>query len=475
MAAEHDQDSLQAPKPRHAKGTVAAWCVILLMTVFMMVAMQSSQSQSAPRSGDGKLGQALFKFQAQYMVGAAAVLGDQADDALRQQLQDSEAAPHWQQLRVGIVAGELSGPEAALKKLRGIKASSEEARTQAAETAVLEVLIRLYRDYSKEDRVAPSVRETDRKQLQSELGWFGKLALAPPGTEGPLRDQALSAARKTFYAVVMGFAGVAVVGLLGLFVLIVFVAILFGQGLPEFSRSEGRGGVHAEAFACWLVLFLSLNMVGGAWFGSEAVAAVSLFSLAGSFLAFAWPLLRGVSWPQLRQDLGWTMGRGLPRELAAGLGCYAMAIPLLMLGVLVTSILAGLWSDGVESGGAPVHPVARWLMEGSWWQRAQLAILACVVAPILEETMFRGFFYRHMREVTAAMSRGASVLVSALITSVFFAVLHPQGLLAAPAITAIGLAFAFMREWRESLLPSIIAHALHNTVIMVVLAALLAA
>ncbi|MFO7907058.1 MAG: CPBP family intramembrane glutamic endopeptidase, partial [Pirellulaceae bacterium] len=452
-----------------AKGTVAAWCVILFITVRIVMLQASPPGAEA---GEGKLSRSLFEFQVRYMVGAAALLGDQGDDALRQYLHDSESAPPWQQLRVGIVAGELSGPDAALKELRAIKESSQAGDTQAGDTATLDVLLRLYRDYSQDKMSAPSVSETERNQLQAELGWFGKLALAPPSREGPVRDQVVSAARKTFYGVLAGFVGVGLAGLLGLFVLIVFLALLFGDGLPEFSRSHGRGGVHAETFACWLLLFLALNMVGGAWFGSKAVIPISLFSLVGSLLALAWPVFRGVGWRQLRVDLGWTMGRGLVREMGAGVGGYAMAIPLVMLSLLLTLILLSVWSDGIEPGGAPVHPAARWLVEASWWQRAQLMFLACVVAPVLEETMFRGFLYRHVREATAAMNRWASVLLSALITSVLFAVLHPQGLLAAPGIIAIGLAFAFMREWRESLLPSMLAHALNNAVIMVALTAL---
>ena len=89
--------------------------------------------------------------------------------------------------------------------------------------------------------------------------------------------------------------------------------------------------------------------------------------------------------------------------------------------------------------------------------------------------MFRGFLYRHLREATGSMSRRAGVLLSAIVTSLLFAVVHPQGLLAAPAIVGIALALAFMREWRKTLLPSILAHALNNAVMMAVLIALLTA
>jgi membrane protease YdiL (CAAX protease family) len=58
----------------------------------------------------------------------------------------------------------------------------------------------------------------------------------------------------------------------------------------------------------------------------------------------------------------------------------------------------------------------------------------------------------------------ASVLISAVAVSFLFAVIHPQGLLAVPMLMALALAFALMREWRDTLLPPMIAHGINNAV-----------
>ena len=469
MTIEPDNLELEPPRSQRPRGTVVAWFIILLVT-FSIIVMQ--MAQPGMQTGEGKLEKILFGFQFRYIVGAASLLGDETKETLRGFLQTSESAPDWQKLRQGVVAGELSGPEAALKRLRAIRESTDQQDPGAEEGSSLSLLIQTYRDYTQEKFSAPSLSQQQRNTLRNELGWFGKLALAPPGTEGPLREEVLSAARHAFFAVIAGVLAIGATGLLGLFVLIIFLALLFRDGLPDFRQSAGHGGIYAETVACWLLLFLGLNLVGGAWFGPESAASVGLLALMGSFLAVAWPLLRGVPWPQLRADLGWNVGRGWLREIPAGIGCYAMAILLVIVGMLLMSVLIKLLAGGIEAGGAPVHPVARWLVDGTWWQRAQLMLLACIVAPLLEETIFRGFFYRHLREATGTMSRPGSVVVSALVTSAFFAVLHPQGLLAAPGIIGIGLAFAFMREWRGSLLAPMIAHALNNTVIMVLLTAI---
>jgi membrane protease YdiL (CAAX protease family) len=45
-----------------------------------------------------------------------------------------------------------------------------------------------------------------------------------------------------------------------------------------------------------------------------------------------------------------------------------------------------------------------------------------------------------------------------------FAVIHPQGFLAVPALMALAVAFTLMREWRGTVLPSMIAHGINNAV-----------
>jgi len=466
------QDSLPPADRRSSAGTFLAWMVILgVASLVVGVHLKGPR----PEAGEGRLGKALLEFQGRYLVGAAELLGDRAGDAVRQYLERPETAPDWQRLRVAILAGELSGPDAALERLRAMREPAQPGAAPAGAKAgaSLDVLVRLYRDYSQDNPSAPSVTEEEKRLLRTKLGWFGKLALAPPGADTPLREQVISAARGTFRAVIGGVVGIGIAGLAGLFILIVFAALLFGGGLSGLAISRGHGGVYAEAFAFWLVLFLALSAAGGALLGSEAAIAVGLLSQAGSLLAIGWPLVRGVPWKRLREDLGWTMGRGPVRETLAGIGCYAMAIPLVIAAVILVSIVAGSTGDGAGAGKTPVHPIARLIAEGNWWQRAQLLLMACVAAPIVEETMFRGFFYRHLREATGSLSRWASVLLSATVSSVFFAVIHPQGLLAVPGITGLALAFAFMREWRGTLLPSVLAHALNNGVMMAILMMLL--
>ena len=55
-----------------------------------------------------------------------------------------------------------------------------------------------------------------------------------------------------------------------------------------------------------------------------------------------------------------------------------------------------------------------------------------------------------------------SFLLSALITSFIFAVIHPQGLVAVPALMSLAIAFTLLREWRGTLIPGMVAHGINN-------------
>ena len=94
----------------------------------------------------------------------------------------------------------------------------------------------------------------------------------------------------------------------------------------------------------------------------------------------------------------------------------------------------------------PSHPIENEI-RGDWRSIVELYILASLWAPLTEELMFRGAFFSHLR-------RRHGWLISAGIVSIIFAVIHPQGLVGVPAIFAIGLTLAAIREWRGSILAS---------------------
>jgi membrane protease YdiL (CAAX protease family) len=293
----------------------------------------------------------------------------------------------------------------------------------------------------------------------------------------PLPIGRLGTGRSADVAVIaVGFAylTLAVVG--GLALLTLLAQFVHGRLRTWFAPGSPAGGVYAETFAVWLVLFVGLQYSttllpsGPTRLGAAGVAMLC------SLTALVWPRLRGLSWPQVRREIGWTSGTQPNLEPVIGISCYIMTVPLIMIGGLLTLILIYLFRhlQGAGTGGPggmpPItHPLAEAVLYMSWWGRLQIMVLACLVAPLVEETMFRGVLYRHLRETSVRWGRLVSPLISATLVSFLFAVVHPQGLLAVPALMGVAYGLNLAREWRDTLIPSMVAHGINNGVVFMLL------
>jgi membrane protease YdiL (CAAX protease family) len=181
----------------------------------------------------------------------------------------------------------------------------------------------------------------------------------------------------------------------------------------------------------------------------------------------------------VRKDIGWTFGRQPLLEPIAGLAGYLMALPLLAIGVGITLLLImlqdALKGEGSTFGpaGGPAHPIIEQLGGAGLWPKIQILILAAVAAPIVEETMFRGVLYRHLRDGTRAMGAVMSILAAGTVSGFLFAAIHPQGWVAIPALMGLAYAFVIVREWRGTLIPAMIIHGVSNGIVMTMLIVLL--
>jgi membrane protease YdiL (CAAX protease family) len=337
----------------------------------------------------------------------------------------------------------------------------------------------LYAGYEKEPpgQRTPVLSRADQQYLRQRLGWFGDLALAPPGAvDQAERDSILAPARRTFWAFTGFLLAGFFTGFLGFVVLVVMLVLLAVGRLHGGLRTGARhGGVYAETFALYLLVFLGLS------YGLRFIPAgnspllLSGAAAVGSLVVLAWPVLRGVPWRLVRQEIGWTAGRQPALEPLVGVGTYAAAVPLLFIGLLIMLVLKGFQEllqgppDPFGPSGAPGHPITAVVNNPSVWLWVQVFLVASVAAPVVEETMFRGVLYRHLREATGRAARPLSVLLAALVTSFVFAVIHPQGLLGVPVLMGLALAFNLAREWRGTLIPAMIAHGINNGAVTLLL------
>ena len=78
---------------------------------------------------------------------------------------------------------------------------------------------------------------------------------------------------------------------------------------------------------------------------------------------------------------------------------------------------------------------------------------------MVEESLFRGALFRHMRGIVGPF-------VAALVTAVGFGLMHGYDILQLLPVMTLGFVFALMREWRGSLVPSMTLHFLNNAVVL---------
>lgn len=424
------------------------------------------------------------------MIGLVAVL--MGVSATLQQASGAVAQPSAWALQ-GKLAVASEDPQAATAALRELRAAGPEGRLRAAvlvaETAGVESAQEQLVELGKLDDEQQNTRDRlvalfgesndewieraselpaeDRRVLVQRLGWFGELALAPPGSKTSererLEDEAGTAIAALFTALGGGVGGACIGVLLWI---VVGAALLTGTLTAHLSVDERPGAVFIETFAVWLVLFVAVARgVRALETGLPPLALAGAASL-GSLLALGWLPFRGLSWSEARRELGLHTGRGVLRELGWGLLGYFGLLPLLAIGVGLTALLTLVLTHltGSPPGGA--HPIAEHLADAGPAKLALIFTLAAVVAPLVEEITFRGALYLHLRKATRSLPRVVSALAAGLASGLVFAVVHPQGVVAVPVLTLMGLAFSIARELRGSLIAPMVMHGLSNGLVL---------
>lgn len=381
-----------------------------------------------------------------------------------------------QRLGYVIMISELGSPEAGVQALERLHASVDADEIPDLPESYPELLKivgdLLFAEAAGEP--ATPLNGTQLAQLEGDLGFLGKLlharAVQDPSELESIQAQ-MNRAAFAILGVVVWFLFMGSSGFVALILLFVFS--LTGSLKLRFLVSANSSSIYLETFALWLLLFIGLQEVprlildglGPTSMMSPEVG--QLMALAGFFLsllALVWPVLRGYSFNRVCSDIGLVRGRfGL--EILAGIVTYAAAIPLLLVGAICFAVLSVLYSLVFGAPPEPSHPIQDSFGTGATGI-VLIYLLACVAAPIVEETMFRGVLYRYLRDLSRRWMWFWSFLVSALISSFIFAVIHPQGILFVPVLGALAVAFCIGREWRGSLIAPMVAHGLSNSVIV---------
>jgi membrane protease YdiL (CAAX protease family) len=384
---------------------------------------------------------------------------------MRDQLETLVTGPVAQRQQVAILAGVLLGSDAIDQMLATLDQQAAEAGVEISPEAA-RINMALQQAFNSTQH---ELDASQRELLQSDLGWFGELAIArtqPDQREAWERIQ--QGSLWLFAGMMVVFGGGLLLALAGLVGLIIGVIQSFRGRLKPLPQSMGTGSISIsiEVFAIWLVLFFLLNLLAGS-LGAGLFGAVVAFFV--SLVVLFWYPVRGVPLRQAMADNGWTRGRGWIREILAGFAGYAMMLPILAIGLVLTMLLMQLapkGDDGFASDAGAAHPLFILLSDSTTLNLVLIYLAASVAAPIVEETLFRGVLYRHLRSLSRHWAIWLSIGMSGLVSGFIFAAIHPQGWMGIPVLAAIGFAMALAREWRNSLIAPMVMHALSNGLVM---------
>ena len=501
-------DSLNSePSTRLSFGGWISWIVIAAFTIFILgntTLQQFGEQETSTEASASDLMQ--INLQAKMLVGQKAILdtallaapmaegdhdensdnGDDGDEAVdggapdASELQDLDLSAldtgsYEQRLCNAALKNEVEGPEASLEYLDDLDAKVAKHNFERSETQVemetsVRKLMENYRDGNvSQDILAPK----QQQQLKDRLGFSGELLLSPPGATTEARKNLARQAQTAAVAAVVFLVMAILFFLFGIVsLLFILTYVMTGSSPSQFVATNNAHNAYVETFALWLIAFFGVQMLVGHLellkTDAQRMIANPVFFF-GSLIVLLWPILRGVPAAEMFADIGWTPKKFF-RNTFLSVAAYAAWLPAVLVGFFIVFVLMQIvpMPAAVEEFAVPAmpgHPIQKMLSGGDMMTWVTIVIAACVAAPIVEETMFRGVLYRHLRGLSMKYGKPLSIIVSALLNGFIFASLHPQGILVVPLLTTLAIGFSFVREWRDSLWTSILMHAFNNSMV----------
>lgn len=272
---------------------------------------------------------------------------------------------------------------------------------------------------------------------------------------------------RTFLGAIMVMVTALLATVIGALVILVELALMARKKKPE-AETSGLDAPLLDVYKVFIAWFCTqaaisvglqqLIKTGGLKlppdpFNMAIVTAITylIANVPGLIYIYLFALRpRGLSfWSSLKFRTK-TATMGPPRLVLCGFLGWCASFPLVLLMALLSSLFMG--SQGSE------NPVISQIMSAANAPNPIVIMLfyltIAVMAPICEETMFRGFIYGSLRPRLGA---ALSILVSAMI----FGLVHfdKGGIL---GLIAIGIVLAYLFERTKSLLPCMITHGLWN-------------
>jgi len=438
---------------------ILAWTLLLVLIagVVTMQGMRSAPPKPGSLPDPSKVSSPMLKMLGRLAIGmerysaGSASTRQMIEREQRKMLEqmDDAAAGIIEQLRIVPLAAWFIGSDEALTRLDAVELDlSRLSPPEQALQADAATLRRLLTEGS--DALGVPARD----ELLKRHGWFAEVALA---LDSPDNDPRRLEFQRQGFAAVMTLVGAGITILLaGLTGFVLLIVLLVKIESPWMRRrylldqhlAGPRLTPYAETVAIFLAGFVLVQLLALLIHNLTKVdvSYVLTWSLLGVAL---WPMARGVRWERLRRALGWHRGEGVMKEVLCGVVGYLAGLPLVALSFVLSFILIAIFQS------KPTHPVMDELANPTLWKVLAMYSLASLWAPIVEETIFRGAFYHHLRGRLPAV-------LAAVVSGLVFAIIHPQGITLVPPLMMLGVVFALIREWRGSLIGPMVAHAMHN-------------
>ena len=207
------------------------------------------------------------------------------------------------------------------------------------------------------------------------------------------------------------------------------------------------------AFVVMMLLALAMQWLFRSSSGPQwlQIASTVLFLALPPILALM--VIRGLSLPTMfgLQRLG------LFRVIGVSVGLIVLLLPVIMI---VTAITYQILDGHAEQQDLVMkfREAAKAGKRDILWQ---VFTAAAVVAPLVEEFLFRGYFY-------PVLKRLAGPLPAAITVSLLFGAIHNNAA-AFPVLTVLALALTLAYEWSGSLFVPILMHACFNTMMLMLM------
>jgi len=234
------------------------------------------------------------------------------------------------------------------------------------------------------------------------------------------------------------------------------------------ARLAARPWTWRHALAIVLPLIALQLAFAGAVAMKEDAAAIASEQAERSMLILQGVLFHGIGLLLMialmrRCRIGWTDGFGLQANGSLGQAGWGILILLGTMPVLVSFNIAahlGMEWWGLEPR---IQDVTRVISTTAGWpEKIYFLILAVVMAPVVEEMIFRGM-------LLPALSQLLGIRAALVATAALFALVHGFYMPACFVFFILSLSFSLAYIYRGSLLVPVVMHALFNGLSMAVL------